>query len=258
MNHAKTNHLLLQTPEGITFSLLLAGPLTRFLAWMIDFFCFSALMTILFTILEALAVLSADVAQAFGFLGYFLISIGYGLLFEFFWRGQTVGKRLMKIRVVDVQGLKLRFSQVLIRNLLRSVDAMPLFYMVGGIACVVSPKAQRLGDLVANTVVIRHPELREPDFSQLMAGKFNSFRKYPHLCARLRQRVSPAEAAVALQALLRRESLVPEERIKLFSEIAGHLKTLASFPEEAVEGLSDEQYLRNAADVLYNAGPPKK
>lgn len=261
MNTEKTNQLVLQTPEGITFSLPLAGPLTRFLAWVVDILCLSAFLTFLGTILALLGAFSGflgDIAGALGFLSYFIVSIGYGILCEWAWRGQTLGKRLLKIRVVDVQGLKLHFSQVMIRNLMRSIDAIPMFYMVGGISCLVSPKAQRLGDLAANTVVIRHTEAREPDFDQILSGKFNSFRKYPHLCARLRQHVSPSEAAVVLQALMRRESLIPEERVKLFGEIAEHFKTIVKFPEEVIEGLSDEQYLRNAADVLYNTSKLKK
>jgi uncharacterized RDD family membrane protein YckC len=257
MNNEKTNQLVIQTPEGITFSLLLAGPVTRFLAWIVDVLCFVGLTSLLGTILAILGVLSADVAGALGFLIYFVVSIGYGILFEWAWRGQTIGKKLFKIRVVDIQGLKLRFSQVMIRNLMRGIDAIPAFYMVGGIACLLSPKGQRLGDLAANTVVIRHPEAREPDLEQLLAGKYNSFRKHPHLCARLRQHISPAQAGVLLQGLLRRESLIPQERVKLYGEIADQLKSVVKFPEEAVEGLSDEQYLRNAADVLYNTGRPK-
>ncbi|MCX7823963.1 MAG: RDD family protein, partial [Verrucomicrobiae bacterium] len=78
-----------------------------------------------------------------------------------------------------------------------------------------SPRAQRLGDLAANTIVTRHPALAEPDVDQLMAGKFNSFRDHPHLAARLRQRVSPGEAAIALQALLRRDEFEPAARVEL-------------------------------------------
>lgn len=248
----KVNQLELQTPEGITFSLVLAGPVTRFLAWLVDILCLWALMTVLGMVLEALGAVSSEAAETLYLVGNFLIQIGYGILCEWGWRGQTLGKRLLKIRVVDAQGLKLRFSQVVIRNLLRSVDSIPLFYMVGGLSCLFSPKAQRLGDLVANTVVIRHEEAREPDLGQLLSGKFNSFRAYPHLCARFRQRVTPAEAAVALQALLRREGLAPGERVELFREIAGRFKSIVAFPEEAAEGLSDEQYLRNVVDVLYN------
>jgi uncharacterized RDD family membrane protein YckC len=254
----KTSRLELQTPEGITFSLLLASPITRFLAWLIDTACISTLVTGAQILITLLSLVSADAAIAVMIWAYFLISTGYSILCEWGWRGQTLGKRLLKLRVVDEQGLKLHFSQVLIRNLLRTVDMLPGFYMVGGLSCLFSHKAQRVGDLLARTVVIRHPLVMEPDFQQLMAGKYNSFRKYPHLCARLRQHVSPREAAVALQALMRRNSLIPEARVKVFEEIAGYLKNIVPFPEEATEGLSNEQYLRNAADVLYNSSPAKE
>jgi uncharacterized RDD family membrane protein YckC len=257
MSNEKTNRLILNTPEGITFSLLLAGPVTRFLAWLIDAACVSVILLALQTGLALLKVLSLDLAQAVATIGYFVVSIGYGLLCEWGWRGQTLGKKILRLRVVDEQGLKLHFSQVVIRNLLRSVDMLPGFYMVGGVSSLLSSKSQRLGDLMARTVVIRHPEIWEPDFEQLMAGKFNSLRKYPHLCARLRQQVAPGEAAVVLQALLRRDGLAPEARVKLFREVAEHLKAIVVFPEEASEGLSDEQYLRNVADLLYNTGRAK-
>lgn len=257
MINERTNQLTLQTPEGITFSLTLAGPITRFLAWLIDAACISVFITFLEVSLAFLKVINYDLGEALLTIGYFVVSIGYGIMAEWGLRGQTLGKKLLRLRVVDEQGLKLHFSQVLIRNLLRSLDMIPAFYLVGGVTCLLNKKSQRLGDLVARTVVIRHPRVAEPDFEQLMAGKYNSFRKHPHLCARLRQHVTPAEAGVMLQALLRRDSLDPVERVKLFAELTDHLKSAAKFPEEAVEGLSDEQYLRNAADVLYNTGPTK-
>ena len=86
---------------------------------------------------------------------------------------------------MDEQGLRLKFSQVVIRNLLRPVDGLPLAYLLGGLACLISKRAQRLGDLAAGTIVVRHPTIFQPDLDQLMAGKYNSFRDYPHLEARL-------------------------------------------------------------------------
>ncbi len=257
MNQEKTNHLEIQTPEGITFSLLLAGPITRFMAWLIDLACISTILTALGTIVALLRLISADAAFAALIFGNFVIAIGYGILCEWGWRGQTLGKRLFRLRVVDEQGLKLHFSQVVIRNLFRVVDSLPIFYMVGGVVSLSSRKAQRLGDLVANTVVIRYAPVFEPDFRQLMAGKYNSFRKYPHLCAKLRKNISPVQARIVLQALLKRNDLLSEPRVELFKTIADHLRPLAKFPEEAVEGLSDEQYVRNTVDVLYNRGPLK-
>ena len=67
---------------------------------------------------------------------YFVVWIGYGILFEWFWRGQTPGKRLFRLRVMDVNGLRLQFHQILMRNLLRAVDSLPACYLVGGLACL--------------------------------------------------------------------------------------------------------------------------
>jgi hypothetical protein len=124
-------------------------------------------------------------------------------------------------------------------------------YFVGGAACWLNPKCQRLGDIAANTIVIRNPRVAQPDLDQLLAGKFNSLRQYPHLAARLRQRVSPAEAAVAVQALLRRDEFDPVARVELFGDLAAHFRAKAEFPAEATEGIADEQYLRNVVDVIY-------
>jgi len=124
-------------------------------------------------------------------------------------------------------------------------------YTIGGIVCFFSKRAQRLGDLAANTIVVRDLYLQEPDLHQVLAGKYNSFREYPHLAARIRQRLSVEEAGIALQSILRRETLDPVARIDLFQQIAAHLKSVVEFPQEAVEGLTDEQYVRNVVDLLF-------
>lgn len=247
----KVSTLLIRTPEGIVFSQLLAGPVTRFLAWVVDLACVLMMVIILGQLLTLLQLISMNLAGAIYALGYFVISIGYGILCEWLWRGQTFGKRLLRLRVVDAEGLRLQFNQIVVRNLLRCVDSLPLFYVVGGVACWLSPKCQRLGDLAANTIVIRNPRITEPDLDQLLAGKYNSLRQYPHLAARLRQRVSPAEAAVALQALVRRDEFEPVARIELFASLAAHFRAKAEFPAEALDGITDEQYIRNVADVIF-------
>ncbi len=257
----RTNTLLIRTPEGIVFSQVLASPVTRFLAWGLDLVCIIAALSLLNTGLTLLRWLAPDLAQALALVLYFVISIGYAMATEWYWRGQTLGKRLLRLRVVDAQGFRLRFSQIALRNLLRAIDAMPVFYLVGGTACLLSRRAQRLGDVAAGTIVVRVPRLEQPDLQQVMAGKYNSLREHPHLEARLRQRVSPAEAAVALAAVLRSEGLEAPARLELFQELASHFRDKVEFPRQAVEGLSDEQYVRNVVDVLYRVrrpapGPP--
>ena len=247
----KINSLTIRTPEGIEFSLMLAGPVTRFLAWSVDLLVILTTSKLLNILLGVLGIISRDLAMAAGVLGYFIVSIGYGIVSEWYWHGQTLGKRLLRLRVTDVRGLQLRFSQIVIRNLLRFVDSLPVFYMVGGLACLINRRAQRLGDFVANTIVVWSPRIDEPDLDQLIEGKYNSFRKYPHLEARLRQHVSPAEAQVALQALVRREALEPRARVQLFQSIVTYFKTFVAFPQEVTESISDEQYIRNLVDALY-------
>ena len=247
----RTNTLQISTPEGIHFSLNLAGPFARSLAYAVDLLCISALSSLAGTLLSLLGILSPDLAGAALMLAFFLIQIGYGILLEWWWRGQTLGKRLLRLRVMDVQGLHLHFSQIMIRNLLRVVDSLPVFYLVGGAVCLFSRHAQRLGDLAANTVVVRMSELTEPDLDQVLAGKFNSLRSYPHLAARLRQRTTPQEADIALRALLRRNEIEPLERVELFSQIATYFKELVEFPQEALDGLSNEQYVRNVVELLF-------
>jgi len=255
----RTNTLHIKTPEGITFALPLAGPVARFLAWVIDFACISAIMMAVNMGIQITQMVSSDFAQAATILAYFLVSIGYGILCEWTYKGQTVGKRLMSIRVMDIQGLRLQLSQIIIRNLLRFIDSLPVCYLVGGLSCLLSPKSQRLGDLAANTIVIRESRVPRPDLEQILTHKYNSLRDYPHLVARLRQRTSPREENVALQALLRRNELDPICRVELFSQIAAHFKMIIPFPQEAIDGITEEQLVRNVVEVLVQAsGPPRK
>jgi uncharacterized RDD family membrane protein YckC len=254
----KTSALIIRTPEGIVFSQLLAGPVARFFAWFIDQMCIQVVLSLMLTIMGFMGIFSPGMAIAFLVIGWFVISIGYGIFFEWSWRGQTIGKKLFRLRVVDVEGMRLQFNQIVVRNLLRFVDQLPIFYFVGGVTCWLNSKCQRLGDLAANTIVIRSPKVHEPDLDQALAGKFNSLRQFPHLVARLRQNVSPAEANVALQAILRRDEFEPAARVEMFNGLAAHFRAKVEFPAEATDGVADEQYVRNVVDVLYRTRTEKK
>jgi uncharacterized RDD family membrane protein YckC len=249
----RTNTLHIKTPEGITFALPLAGPVARFLAWIVDFACIFAIMMAINMGIQFTQIVGLDFARAAAIISYFVVSIGYGILCEWYYKGQTFGKRLMSVRVMDIQGLRLQFSQIVIRNLLRFIDSLPVCYLVGGLSCLFSPKSQRLGDLAANTIVTRESKIPRPDLEQLLTHKYNSLRDYPHLVARLRQRTSPHEANIALQALLRRDELDPNARVELFAQIAAHFKKIIPFPQEVIDGITDEQFVRNIVDALLQA-----
>ncbi len=251
MNAARAGTLAIRTPEGVIFALQLASPVTRFLALVVDVACVTAVLTVIQLAFFLVGFVYIDFFRAVSVLAFFAAQIGYGLFCEWLWRGQTLGKRLLRLRVVDADGLRLQFSQVVIRNLLRSVDILPAFYLVGGIAALLNARTQRLGDIAANTVVIRSPRFEQPDLEQVLAGKFNSLRGFPHLEARLRQRISPVEASVALQAVLRREEFDPRARAELFARLADHFRSVVEFPADVVEPITDEQYLRNVVDTVF-------
>lgn len=250
---SRTATLDIATPEGVRFALPLAGPVTRAVAFAIDFLCLMAVLSALGPFLATLGVLGGDAGVGMIVLLQFILMEGFRMIMELLWRGQTVGKRLMGLRVIDENGLKLRPSQVVVRNILRFVDILPVFYALGGLVCLFSKRSQRLGDLAAGTVVVRTIKSSPPDVAAVLAGKYNSFRDHPHLESRLRQKVGPEQAQLALNALVRREELMPESRVQLYEKLAAYFRELVHFPDETVHGLSDEQYLRNVVDTVFRA-----
>ncbi len=244
------NALLVQTPEGVRFSLPLAGPISRFLAWLIDLAAVAVLAAGVSRLLQTTGLLSTDLMRALSILAFFVVSGGYAIALEWLWRGQTLGKRALRLRVLDAGGLKLQFPQIAVRNLMRFLDALPFFYFVGGVSLVLSPRSQRLGDIVANTIVIKQQRYSLPDMARIdMGEKYNSFLEYPHLAARLRQHTSPELAQIAHEALLRRGDLEPEIRLEVFRELADRFRQMVKFPDEITAALTDERYVRNALQI---------
>ena len=131
-------------------------------------------------------------------------------MLEWRWRGQTVGKRLFKLRVIDAQGLRLQLSQIVIRNLLRLIDSLPMLYLVGGTASLFSAKYQRLGDSGGEHGGGAGTQLgQQPDVEQLAPAKYNSLLAYPHLAARLRSKAGPEAVAIAVRAVSQRDGYEP-------------------------------------------------
>ncbi|MEO7798956.1 MAG: RDD family protein [Opitutaceae bacterium] len=251
MSAPRVNVLQVRTPEGVSFSFRLASPVLRLAALIIDLAAVAAAWSVIATILSIFQLISKDLVGLVTAVGYFVLSEGYSIFTEWRWRGQTIGKRLLRLRVVDEGGLRLTFAQVVLRNLLRFVDVLPFAYLVGGLTAVLTRRGQRLGDLAAGTLVIWEPAEALPNLSAWQGEKYNSLRTHGAVVARLRQAVSPAEARAAWQALARREELEPDARVRLFAELAGHFRALTPMPPEAVDGISDEQFMRNVVDVLY-------
>ncbi len=111
---------------------------------------------------------------------------------------------------------------------------------------------QRFGDRVAGTLVVRQTPLAAPGEEFWTRQKYNSFMDYPAVAMRLRRATTPELASLIQDALRRRNELAPYARREIYRELAAYLQSeIASFPDELVEMLSDEQYLINAAGVLF-------
>src|SRR5213593_2756959 len=124
----------------------------------------------------------------------------YFILLEWLWNGQTLGKRAYGLRVISGDGSPAGFTAVFVRNLIRVIDFLPVFYGLGLLLIVLTPKNQRLGDLAAGTYVVRAPRPRIDWFSlrtvtPLGAGKTAEVRRLPGEAQRLVRefvaRVSP-------------------------------------------------------------------
>jgi uncharacterized RDD family membrane protein YckC len=245
--------LSIETPEGVVFAFDLATPVTRALAWVVDAAAIGAASYFVGQLCKAFSFISPDFVSGITVVSYFVISMGYAIVLEWRWRGQTVGKRLFGLRVIDVHGLRLQLPQIVLRNLLRLVDIIPACYLVGGLSAFFSRNSQRLGDLAANTVVTRERKLEAPDLEQIAPAKYNSLTAQPHLAARLRSLVTPEAAAMAIRAITLRDGYEPLARVELFGALATHFRSLVPFPAESVESLTDEQYVRSVVRVIYAA-----
>ena len=248
----KNDGLEIYTPEGVPFSIPLAGAGARLVALIVDLLAIVALGTLVFSVLKAFEASAPDAIGGILTLAYFVLSTTYAMVLEIWWNGQTLGKRLLGLRVMDRHARPATAAQIVIRNLLRPVDSIPVFYLAGAVSCWLTRHRQRLGDLAAGTVVVRTQESLRADWSQLNRAKFNSLREHPALAARLRQRSGPELAALALDAVLRREELAPEARLAVFAALALRLRALVEFPAHTVESLSDEQSVHRAVEVLYS------
>jgi len=157
--------LHITTPENVTIRYRLAGPAQRGRAYLSD-------LLIQAIVLLLTAIVTAVAADLFRFRGIFdgiwiaelfLITWGYPVFFEVYSEGQTPGKRQHQIRVITENGDHLTPIASILRNLLRIVDFLPFGFVAGFFSMLFTSRFQRLGDLVAHTVVITtHEEVLTP------------------------------------------------------------------------------------------------
>ncbi len=215
----------LKTPESVELNFTLAGIGSRILAITIDYLIIGVLIFTLLMILNV-SLLDTEVANTLGQwiiaiqilvfgLAYFIYFIG----FEVLWQGQTPGKRYIHIRVIQTNGRVVGLQQVVLRTLTRVID--DLFYL-GLFLIIFNDQERRLGDWVADTLVIRidPPEtdvqISISDFARGLASQLDSDVNW--------SRLTPDDFAYLRELLHRRPLLEPQARKRLESELQTYLQ----------------------------------
>lgn len=252
------------TPEGVSLDVVLAGFGSRFLAYVLD----SILMVIVLGVLN-LALFagfgsrsrSGQILEAgLALLAFVLVFIGYFIVAEMLWSGRTVGKRAAGIRVVSANGGAAGFWSILLRNIARLVDVLPTLYIVGSICILASANNQRVGDMLANTIVIRERHVADRiQAVSAIAGQqtwttpvYGSAPTWngPALPESLATwdvtMVSDAEIALIRQFLTRRFEYNRESRERLATQLKERIKSRVA---GADENMSDEEFLFSVSKV---------
>ena len=153
----QSDDLVIATPERVAFQYEIAGIGSRFLAQMVDMVVVSSISLVIIVAAAALGAIlnSGRIALLVGLLLGFILLAGYFLVSEAALSGQTLGKRAARLRVVGDQGQPITVGQSAVRNLVRIVDFLPLFYGIGIITLFASGRGKRLGDFAAGTLVVR-------------------------------------------------------------------------------------------------------
>jgi uncharacterized RDD family membrane protein YckC len=237
--------LVVATPEQVAFRFETAGLGSRFAAQLLDLLVLAAVLVALGLVGLGIAALAGQplagllVFVVLGFASFW----AYWIVPEALWSGQTVGKYVLHLRVIDARGGPITAGQAVIRNLLRVVDFLPWSYALGTIVMFGTARSQRLGDLAAGTIVIRErAAVRLEDLGSSPDGT-GATRPATRPALRLDPRLHRFVQAYAQ----RRHGLPPERRAQLAREaepaLAAALPDVvrASGPLAALDLLADRE-----------------
>jgi uncharacterized RDD family membrane protein YckC len=162
----------------------------------------------------------------------------YFNLFEWIWNGQTPGKRLLHLRVIKVDGTPVSGMDVLLRNISRPLDTFGPMGLIGLLMIFLSARAQRLGDLMARTMVIHETPIDWSIFDQLDdPGTAQAAASAPAI------RLAPAQWELLHRFLNRRAQLPAEVRARLAGSLCETLKPFAVGSDLERSALAPEEWL---------------
>jgi uncharacterized RDD family membrane protein YckC len=238
------------TPERVSLQYDIAGIGSRGAAILVDFAVQGVISLVLYIALLGVFLVMAlvggmtagrggGITATAGFVvvialfvvALFALTLGYHMLFEILWNGQTPGKRVTGIRVIRENGYPIRSVDAVIRNVVRIVDYLPFAYSVGVFTMLLNDRARRLGDFAAGTIVVREGPRSAIGFPPSSAD-IDAVRPTT---------LQPDDATLVRDFLTRRPSLAPEARAALAERLANALTqryTLAAEHEDPESLLS--------------------
>ncbi len=240
------SELTIVTPEHVHIRLEPAGAGSRFLAILIDSAIVQGASVMLLTILSM--VLPRGIAMAIFITANFVLTWGWHVYFETKHQGRTPGKRALRLRVIDARGLPVSLYQSLVRNISRVLDFAPVFYGVAAIASLSSTTRRRLGDIIADTLVIRDAQPLSYKGQLAAERRYNSLRT-PRVLRLIRHRISLEEREFLLTLCLRADRMSAEARYDLMEEVAAAYRKKLGLEEESISG---ENLVRDLTAVLFN------
>ncbi len=235
----KQETIAIESPEKIRFHYRIAKTGTRIGAYILDILLQFAIIFLLVLLVLAGGGLGDGffstgsagdfqlLAAAFLYLIYFFLQWGYFTFFEIFKNGQSPGKRAMRIHVIRSDGDSLDASSIVLRNLLRAVDGFPVFHLLGGLISMIDKNSRRLGDMIADTVVVHEIsfDLEEPDFQTRISAKSKAG---PEL--ELMAKLNEEELYVIRRFLADRHMLSPDRQQAVAAKLADRVKTRLNIP----------------------------
>jgi uncharacterized RDD family membrane protein YckC len=234
------------SPEKVFLNFNLAGVGSRFAACFIDTIFQVILIMVIFFGFEFFLFFQYGWFYAITLLIVFVIFNGYYILFETLWNGQTPGKRIINIRVIQTDGSSVTFVKVLIRNIVRVIDSLPLVYGVGMISVFASQRNQRLGDMAAGTLVIKENVEQAPTSIDL------ELKDTPWAgVAKLNiHKISEDDFAVLKKYLLRRNTLELYDIVPWDKKLTQFFSEKLSLTEE--EAGDSYEFLKQVAALYQN------
>lgn len=147
-----STEVLVETPESIDLNAEPAGIISRALACMIDWLIRAGALIISYLVF--ILIFGTTAGEGFALIVFFILWWFYPVVFEVCFKGQTIGKMQMGIAVVNDDLTPVSWGTSMIRNVLRTADFMPSFYMFGLLTMANTSCFKRIGDIAAGTIVI--------------------------------------------------------------------------------------------------------